>query len=252
MNYHYTKKDVDNILKNGLKVMSTFCCGGGSSFGYKLAGYDVIAANDIDPQMKAVYLANHNPKHFFLCPIKDLLTMDLPDELYNLDILDGSPPCSLFSRASTKRENFWGKEKAFREGQAVQVLDELFFDFIALADKLKPKIVIAENVEGIIESNARKYVIRINKELQKIGYKVDCYSRNSKKMGIPQSRQRVFFVAYRVELNFPKPNLEFDFPQITLGEVERLGYPKTGRVATETMAKWWRRTKVGEIGRAHV
>lgn len=208
MNYHYTKKDVDNILKNGLKVMSTFCCGGGSSFGYKLAGYDVIAANDIDPQMKAVYLANHNPKHFFLCPIKDLLTMDLPDELYNLDILDGSPPCSLFSRASTKRENFWGKEKAFREGQAVQVLDELFFDFIALADKLKPKIVIAENVEGIIESNARKYVIRINKELQKIGYKVDCYSRNSKKMGIPQSRQRVFFVAYRVELNFPKPNLE--------------------------------------------
>jgi DNA (cytosine-5)-methyltransferase 1 len=48
-----------------------------------------------------------------------------------LDILDGSPPCSSFSMAGN-REKDWGKEKKFREGQAEQVLDNLFFDFIDL------------------------------------------------------------------------------------------------------------------------
>jgi len=44
------------------------------------------------------------------------------------------------------REDAWGKEKKFKEGQKTQVLDTLFFDFIALAKRLKPKVVIAENV----------------------------------------------------------------------------------------------------------
>ena len=74
--------------------MTTFACGGGSTMGYKLAGYDVVAANDIDPQMAKVYKANHNPKQFFLCGIKELLERnDLPQ----VDVLDGSPPCSVFS-----------------------------------------------------------------------------------------------------------------------------------------------------------
>ena len=94
MNYKWQKSEYPK--KNGKTVFTTFACGGGSSMGYKMAGFDVIGANDIDPQMAKIYKHNHNPKHFFLCPIGDLLKMDLPDELYNLDILDGSPPCSTF------------------------------------------------------------------------------------------------------------------------------------------------------------
>ena len=89
--------DLKFVPKNGLKVMSTFSCGGGSTMGYKLAWCDVIAANDIDPEMAWHYKANHNPKHYFLCPIGDLLTIDLPHELFELDILDvkerGAQPC---------------------------------------------------------------------------------------------------------------------------------------------------------------
>ncbi|XBO87446.1 hypothetical protein AAGG52_04690 [Bacillus licheniformis] len=59
--------------------------------------------------------------------IRDFNKMEnLPDELFNLDIFDGSPPCSVFSIAGD-REKAWGKEKAFREGQAKQSLDDLFF-----------------------------------------------------------------------------------------------------------------------------
>jgi len=58
--------DLKDIQKNGLKVMSTFACGGGSTMGYKLAGCEVIAANDIDPEMAYHYKLNHNPKYYFL------------------------------------------------------------------------------------------------------------------------------------------------------------------------------------------
>lgn len=102
----------------GLKVFSTFACGGGSTMGWKLAGYDVIAANDIDPRMAKVYKHNHNPKHYFLCPIGELLDKELPKELYNLDVLDGSPPC--FSG-----EVLVMTDRGFKEIRSVEVGDRV-------------------------------------------------------------------------------------------------------------------------------
>jgi DNA (cytosine-5)-methyltransferase 1 len=193
--------------KNGLKVFSTFACGGGSSMGYKLAGYEVIGANDIDPQTAKVYKANHNPKYFFECPIKDLITKELPEELFNLDILDGSPPCSTFSMAGS-REKAWGKNKMFREGQAKQVLDDLFFDFIDLVERLKPKVVVAENVKGMLAGNAKGYLIEIKKRLQELGYEVQIFCLNGATMGLPQRRERVFIICNR--MGYPKLKLEFN------------------------------------------
>ena len=156
LNYRWTMKDDYPTEKNGLKVFSCFACGGGSTMGYKLAGFDVIGCNEIDPKMNKVYIENHKPKFNFLEGIQTFkLRDDLPEELYDLDILDGSPPCSSFSMAGN-REKDWGKEKKFKEGQAEQVLATLFFDFIDLAVKLKPKVVIAENVKGITQGEAKK------------------------------------------------------------------------------------------------
>ena len=141
--YRWTLKEA-NFTKDKGKVFSCFACGGGSSMGYKLAGFDVIGCNEIDKRMMNIYCKNHNPKFSYLEPIQTFKERtDLPPELYNLDILDGSPPCSTFSIAGS-REEAWGKMKKFREGQAEQVLDTLFFDFIDLAKKLQPKVVVAE------------------------------------------------------------------------------------------------------------
>lgn len=132
--YNWTLKDT-HFTKDKGKVFSCFSCGGGSTMGYKLAGFDVIGCNEIDGRMMSIYNANHNPRFAFLEPIQEFKQReDLPDELYNLDILDGSPPCSTFSMAGC-RESAWGKERRFREGQTKQVLDTLFFDFIDLAKK---------------------------------------------------------------------------------------------------------------------
>ena len=123
-NYEWTLKDA-KFTKDKGSVFSCFACGGGSTMGYKLAGFDVLGCNEIDEKMIEAYRTNHNPKYSYLEPIQTFKERkDLPKELYNLDILDGSPPCSSFSMAGN-REKDWGKEKKFREGQAKQTLDTL-------------------------------------------------------------------------------------------------------------------------------
>lgn len=177
--------------------------GGGSTMGYKLAGFDVIGCNEIDPRMNEVYIKNHNPKYNFCCDIREMVDLAkrkaLPEELYNLDILDGSPPCSSFSICGNREED-WGKEKHFREGQKKQVLDTLFFDFIALAKELRPKVVVAENVKGILIADAIKYVRKIYDDLSDAGYYCSHFLLNASKMGVPQNRERVFFVCLRKDL----------------------------------------------------
>lgn len=198
--YNWTLKDAVFTKDKG-KVFSCFACGGGSTMGYKLAGFDVLGCNEIDPKMIEAYKTNHNPKYAYLEPIQTFkLRKDLPKELYELDILDGSPPCSSFSMAGN-REKDWGKDKVFREGQAMQVLDTLFFDFIDLAKELQPKVVVAENVAGLLMGNAKSYVIEIYKEFDKAGYYVQHFLLDSSSMGVPQKRERVFFICLRKDLS---------------------------------------------------
>jgi DNA (cytosine-5)-methyltransferase 1 len=199
---------------HGLKVFGTFICGGGSTMGYKLAGFEHLGGVEIDPQVADVYKTNHNPKYLFVEDIRGFADRkEFPEDLYNLDILDGSPPCSSFSMAGN-REKDWGKTKVFREGQAEQRLDDLFFDYIRLAKKLQPKVVIAENVKGLIQGNAKAYVHRIKKEFEAAGYKVQLFLLNAASMGVPQKRERVFFICRRNDLNFPKLELKFSESKI--------------------------------------
>ena len=137
--------------------------------------------------------------------------MDLPEELYNLDILDGSPPCSSFSMVGSRSDD-WGKEKKFREGQVSQVLDTLFFDFISLAERLKPKVVVAENVKGLMLGEAKEYMRNIIDGFDKAGYYTRYFLLNGRKMGLPQKRERVFFVCLRKDLagKFLVPDGLFD------------------------------------------
>ena len=181
--------------------------------------------------MMEVYQHNHKPKFAYLEPIQEFKHReDLPNELYNLDILDGSPPCSTFSMMGS-REKAWGKMKHFREGQAKQVLDTLFFDFIDLAKKLQPKIVIAENVKGLLLGGAKKYVTKIYEEFDKAGYYCTHFLLDAQNMGVPQRRERVLFVCLRKDLaelvpmrknlfeQEPYINLDFNEPMIPFGEI---------------------------------
>jgi len=253
--YKWTLKDAIFTKDKG-KVFSCFACGGGSTMGYKLAGFDVIGHNDIDKKMIEVYKLNHNPKYSFLESITTFSKRkDLPKELYELDILDGSPPCSSFSMAGN-REKDWGKEKIFREGQELQVLDTLFFDFIDLAKELQPKVVVAENVKGLLMGDAKQYVIKIYKEFEKAGYYCQHFLIDASKMGVPQKRERVFFIALRKDLakpflhfadmftEVPKIELNFNEPEIKFSEIFK---DYTDRPLSENMKAIWDLRKKGDL-----
>ena len=217
--------------KNGLKVFSCFACGGGSTMGYKLCGCEVLGCNEIDPRMNKVYVANHNPKYNYLEDIRDFNKRnDLPKELYDLDILDGSPPCSTFSMAG-QREKSWGVEKKFKEGQKLQTLDDLLFVFIDTVAKLQPKVAIMENVEGLILGNAWKYVQNIYKKFHEIGYQVKHWLLKGETMGVPQTRHRVFFVATKLDFDLDKIDMYFNYEPITYGMIKEGELKQMGKDA---------------------
>jgi len=255
--YNWTLKDAVFTKDKG-KVFSCFACGGGSTMGYKLAGFDVIGHNDIDKKMIEVYKENHNPKFSFHESITTFAKRkDLPQELYNLDILDGSPPCSSFSMAGN-REKDWGKEKKFREGQELQVLDTLFFDFIDLAKELQPKILVAENVKGLLLGDAKQYVIKIYEAFDKAGYYCQHFLLDASKMGVPQRRERVFFIALRKDLatpfmfqkdmftEVPKLELEFNEKEILFEEIEDLNAITGDTKMYPSLLEMWNRTEIGK------
>ena len=210
--------------KNGLKVFSCFACGGGSTMGYKLAGCEVLGCCEIDPKMNEVYVKNHHPKYNFLMDIREFNKIpneEIPEELFHLDILDGSPPCTTFSMAG-EREDSWGKKKKFREGQAEQTLDDLSFVFIETVAKLKPRCVIMENVEGLLLGEAWSYVQEIYRQFKEIGYQVKHWLCKGENMGIPQKRHRVFFVALRSDVmyNLEDIDMSFNYEPVTYEDIK--------------------------------
>ena len=185
--------------------------------GYKRAGFDVIGNVEIDKSINAMYVKNHHPKYNFNMDLRDFNKLnDLPDELYNLDILDGSPPCSTFSTLG-QREKGWGVVKKFREGQKAQRLDDLFFVFIETVRKLRPKIVVAENVVGLLDGKAKGYVHEIIQGFHEANYQVQIFRLNAASMEVPQIRNRVFFIANNQ--GYSKLKLEFNYPPIYFGSV---------------------------------
>lgn len=242
--YRWNIKDgypANGIDAHNLKVFGTFVCGGGSTMGYKLAGYKHLGGVEIDEKIAQVYKVNHNPKHLYNEDIRDFRIRDeLPKELFDLDILDGSPPCSSFSDCGN-REKDWNKKKKFSEGQKLQVLDNLFFEYISLAERLKPKVIIAENVTGLIKGNAKAYTNRIFKALESAGYNTQLFLLNAASMGVPQHRKRVFFIAKRKDLDYPKLKLSFNERAIPYKEFKLDIYG--ARLTKESEATWSKRKK---------
>lgn len=216
--------------------------------GYKLAGFNVIGGVEIDPEMMRIYKKNHNPKYSYLMGVQDfnkLPDAEIPKTIFDIDVLDGSPPCSSFSMAGS-REDAWGKDKKFREGQAKQILDDLFFDFIRTAEKLKPKIVVAENVKGLIAGAARGYVKQIFSQFDHIGYDVQLFLLNASRMGVPQMRERTFFIARRKDLKLPEIKFDFNEAAITLRKAVEGCETYSRKLLSPKIRNVWHKVSIGD------
>ena len=179
--------------------------------GYKLAGCDYLGGVEIDKKISEVYCRNLHPKYFFNEDIRDFLAREsYPPELNDLDVLDGSPPCTLFSLNRGRiREESWGKKKAFKEGQQKQTIDDLVFVWTDLVAKMQPKVALMENVEGLTKGGAKKYLYNIVKRLGEAGYDAQVFILDGQYMGVPQVRRRCFVIGRRHDLGLPALHLDF-------------------------------------------
>jgi DNA (cytosine-5)-methyltransferase 1 len=235
--------DTLKVAYHGKKVFGTFVCGGGSTMGYKLAGYNHIGGVEFTEHYSKVYKQNHKPKYFYLEDIRDFNKRnDLPEELYNLDLLDGSPPCAAFS-TSGAREKLWGKVSEY-EGKT-QVKDDLVYVYCDTIEKLMPKVFILENVSGLMKGNAKTYLKNVILRLSK-NYEVQAFLLYAASMGIPQIRNRVFVIGSQKRLNLSKLNLNFDVPQLGFGVTKK--YWESGGDSIERCAigKYWEEINPGE------
>lgn len=202
--------EITAIPWNGFTAISTFSGCGGSSLGYKMAGFKMLWASEFIPAAQDTYRANHPDTILDTRDIRQVQPQEILDaiglKVGELDLLDGSPPCASFSTAG-KREAGWGKVKQYSDTK--QRTDDLFFEYTRLLDGLQPKVFVAENVSGLVKGTAKGYFLEILAALKACGYQVEAKVLDAQWLGVPQMRQRVIFVGVRNDLGLkpahPKP-----------------------------------------------
>ena len=187
---------------NGYHAISTFSGCGGSSLGYKMAGFKVLWASEFIPAAQETYRANHKGTILDTRDIRKVQPQDILDAIGKkpgeLDLMDGSPPCASFSTAG-KREAGWGKVKKYSDTK--QRTDDLFFEFTRLLTGIQPKVFVAENVAGLVKGTAKGYFLEILAALKACGYRVKCKVLDAQWLGVPQTRTRTIFIGVRNDLD---------------------------------------------------
>ena len=206
----YNLQDVyDGEAQNKFNVISTFAGGGGSSTGYRLAGGKILCINEFVKEARNTYAENYPNTPILPDDIKELTGQELLDAanigVGEVDILDGSPPCSAFSMAGSVvrgggHKDGYGKTKIYSDGKKVSNIEDLFFEFLRVADYIKPKVIIAENVAGLTMGEAKEYYNKITNTFEKIGYDVSSKVLDSSHYGVPQTRKRLIFIAVREDV----------------------------------------------------
>ena len=240
-------EDIKSIPHNGYNVISTFSGCGGSSLGYKMAGYKVLWANEFIPAAQEVYRLNHPDTILDTRDIRTVSGSDILEAINmrpgELDLFDGSPPCASFSTAG-KREDGWGKVKKYSD--TVQRTDDLFYEYVRLITEIQPKVFVAENVSGLVKGSAKGYFLDILSALKSAGYRVSCKLLNAQWLGVPQARQRTIFIGVREDLDIapihPDP---FDYFYSINDAINLEDEHPDMDISAFAIGKEWHKMKVG-------
>ena len=186
------------IDKEKPTVVDLFSGAGGLSYGFKKAGYRVLAALDTCKDAKATYEKNFPNAIFYHKAIKkiapEIIKRDLGLKAGELDCLIGGPPCQGFSVKGDRRMD--------------DPRNILFRRFMIFVKVLKPKIVLIENVPQILTLGDKMFRNEIQKLFGDLGYEI-CYKNLlASDYGVPQRRRRAFFLA---SSNHKEPQ----FPPVT-------------------------------------
>jgi len=177
-----------------LTMVDLFAGAGGLSCGLEMAGFQPLCASEIEPVYSSTYKKNHGQTPCFTKDIRELDAKEILSAMKmkrgELDLLAGGPPCQGFSINAPLRSKDDHRNHLFQE-------------FIRIAEALQPRIILIENVPGIVSFDKGGTVKAIYKSLEKIGYKAQHRILFAGHYGIPQMRFRTFFIGSRDGVALP-------------------------------------------------
>lgn len=173
-----------------MKVLSLFSGAGGMDLGFKMAGHEIVWANDNYHDAVETYRRNIG-HHIVLKDITEIPSKDIPEG----DIVIGGFPCQGFSVANVGRNPSDSRNK-------------LYLEMLRVIKDKKPRYFLAENVKGILSLGGGGIIRLITSDFENAGYDVKVCLLNAADYGVPQKRERVFIMGTKrgtKRILFPPP-----------------------------------------------
>ena len=173
------------MAKKKYTVLDLFCGCGGISYGFELAGYNIIGGVDFNKDATTTFQHNFKNAKVHTGFIENITDEEVLKDYSNVDVIVGGPPCQGFSTA-----NRWQKEKD-------DPRNKLFFEYIRFVKLLRPKVVLIENVRGLLTRNDGYAKERITTILNEEGYELNMQVLDASEYGVPQNRKRAIIIGIR-------------------------------------------------------
>lgn len=204
-----------------------FAGAGGMSLGFEQAGFDVIAAVEIDPIHAAVHHFNFPSSRVFARSVIGLSGEELRSvlniESREIDVVFGGPPCQGFSLIGQR--------------MLEDPRNSLVKEFVRLVAELRPRAFVFENVKGLTVGKHRQFLDFLIEEFAVIGYQVQSPWRvlNALHYGVPQNRERLFLLGSRKDISVPAYPATISFPALDLLDTSPVALAPTCRDALEDL-----------------
>lgn len=195
------------------KSIDLFCGAGGMTAGFKAAGISSLLSNDIE-ESACITLKINNPEIQVLCgDITTAETKEIIEKVAlkgNADIICGGPPCQGFSMAGFRADD--------------DPRNQLFREFVDIVKRVNPKVIVFENVEGLLSYQGGKTYREVHQLFSELGYNTEGRTLMASDYGVPQKRKRVIIICTRTDLEilpgelFPRAITVKDEQQVTARE----------------------------------
>ncbi len=181
------------LISQPPRLVSLFSGCGGMDKGFEMVGFNRVWANDFDKDAQAVFKLNLGE-----IDGRDITTVPVED-IPDCDFLSAGFPCQPFSNAGSRRGVY-------------DTRGELYLECLRIIEAKKPKVVLFENVKGLLSSkhqSGKRLIEVIKDDLEALGYQVTYRVVNASDYGVPQNRERMILVAFRNDLG-----KVFEFPPV--------------------------------------
>ncbi len=185
-------------------LIDLFGAPGGLSFGFKLAGFKVLGGIDIDKDGIKTYVFNFPEAVAIHGDLRKITAKELLEEIGagkgDVDVVIGGPPCQGFSTVGRVKITHLAKNGVWKNinNTHPRFIDDprniLYKEFVRIVSEIQPRMIVMENVPGMLSHRNGQTMREIEEDFKKIGYITEARVLNAVEYGVPQVRKRVFFI----------------------------------------------------------